>query len=112
MESPLKQTFVDAFNNTFLPLVGGGETVVNGTNSTQGIVEYITESELGDQLVKEQVTGECRVVADSIGTMSYSTMVKIGTRTVFVTSQQIDVVGAINTFRFTSTRPALEGDTL
>lgn len=93
-------------------MANGGETVTNGTESTQGIVTYSTESEFSNQLVNEQVSGSCQIVSESIGTISYATVITIGTRTVFVTSQNTDPIGAITTFQFTSTRPVLEGDTL
>lgn len=93
-------------------MAGGGETVINGEGTAQGIVEYYTNSELKGGLVEDEVSGECQVVADLIGTLSYARLVKIGTRSVFVTQSRTDVAGAITTFQFTSTRPAADGDTI
>lgn len=113
MSSPLKQTFVDAFTSTFLPLVGGGETVVNGDKTALGIVEYTTQSDFSDgNMLEDTVSGVCQVIADNIGTLSYARVVTIGTRSVFVTESTTDLAGAITTFRFTSTKPIADGDTI
>jgi len=83
-------------------------TIVNGSNSAVGYAEYDASNEMGDTL-RATVGGTAHVLADEIGELSYATAVKVGTRTVFVTSFQIDALGVETTFQFTSTRPMIGG---
>ncbi len=105
MTSMLKTAALQCFD-TILTNVGGGELVTNGSNSGRGVVRYSTDPELTGHAVREHVSGYCRVKYDEIGDVQYSQAIKIGTRTVYVSSIQIDAAGALLTFDFTSTSPA------
>lgn len=97
-----------AAHDTGLALVGGGETVINGDKTTLGIVDYFVQPEFAGTTVRESMQGRCMVKNGEIGTLSYAQTVRIGARNVFVTGQQIDAIGAVNTFTFSSTKPANE----
>lgn len=101
----MKATFKALFKNLLATtFVDAAVTVTNGNNSAVGYVEYQTNAEMGDTL-KEQTGGICHVLHDEIGVLSFASVVKIGTRTVFVTGQNIDALGVENTFTFSSTNP-------
>lgn len=81
------------------------KTVVNGDRTASGFVQYMTNAELGGTL-RETVSGTCMILADDIGVVSYENALKIDGKTVYVTSQDVDMLGVVNTFQFTSTNPA------
>lgn len=106
MKAAFTAIFKDMLTTTFSD---AAVTIVNGTHSCTGWVEYSTAADMGNTL-KEEVSGIGHVLADEIGTLSYASCVKIGTRTVFVTGQNIDGLGVENTFTFSSTNPVNAAD--
>ncbi len=106
MKATFKAIFTNLLATTF---ADAAVTIVNGTHTATGYVEYGTSVDFGNT-VSETVTGTAHVLADEIGTLSFAQVVKIGTRSVFVTGQQIDGLGVENTFTFSSTNPMTGGD--
>lgn len=106
MKATFKALFKDLLATTFKD---ASVTIVNGSNSAIGYAEYDSASEFGETL-NESFSGTAHALTDEIGTLSYASVVKIGTRTAFVTSFQIDALGVETTFQFTSTRPMQGGD--
>jgi hypothetical protein len=101
----MKQAFIDMFNGLKVDFPSAVVAVVNGTFAAQGFVTYDISAEMGN-LVKESVSGECQVLCDEIGPLSYASLVKLGDRYVYVTGQNIDALNVVNRFTFTSTSPA------
>ena len=106
MKATFKAVFANLLATTFSD---AAVTIVNGTHTATGYVEYGTLVDFGGT-VNETITGTAHVLADEIGTLSYAACVKIGTRTVFVTGQNIDGLGVENTFTFSSTNPVNAAD--
>lgn len=108
MKATFKALFKSMLATTF---VDAAVTIVNGANSAIGYAEYDSVSEMGESL-NETFSGTGHVLADEIGTLSYASVVKVGTRTAFVTGFQIDALGVETTFQFTSTKPVTDGDAI
>lgn len=105
MPSDLYNAAIAAFD-AVLSSVGGGELVVNGAASGQGIVRYDSSPTQDSLAVRELVSGTCRVKRAEIGALQFAQPVKVGARTVFVTQHRLDPAQALLTFNFDSTAPA------
>jgi len=95
------------FTSTWLPSVGGGVAVVNGSNTTQGIVKYDSAITMGSEL-DVVMSGTVRVIADNIGTVDEDGVITVDGKRVFVTGVQLDAAGAITVITFTESRPIPE----
>jgi len=104
MSNIIKTAATAAFNNCWLPAVGGGVAVVNGDNSTQGIIDG--ESSVDQGIVFNVAAAmSVRVLADEIGTVEEDGELSVDGSRVFVSGVKTDAAGAITRISYTETRP-------
>jgi hypothetical protein len=104
MSTPtFKAPILAAFNGAWLSAVGGGVTVVNGSNSTQGIRERRDEIEVGNGL---EVTsgGTVKVKTDDIGTLVKGSAITVDGTRVFISEVRPDDAGALTYIDYTNTK--------
>ena len=99
----LKATIIAAFDNIWLPAVGGGVAVVNGSNTAQGVSNDSVEVE-NDLQFDAPVEGEVRVKQDAIGTLEADQTITVGGKRVYVSGLDVDKAGALVTISYTETR--------
>jgi len=98
------KTVITAKFAVWLAAVGGGVTVINGDDSTDGIVSYNVDVELGESLSAPK-TGTVRVLADNIGTVAEDGTVSVDGTRVFVQRVGTDAAGAVTTIEFSDSQP-------
>ena len=108
MANMFKSLIEDKFNAVWLPSVDGGVAVVNGSNSTQGIVFYDTGVNLENRQISEAANGSVKVIADNIGTVTADGSITVAETRVFVTATSLDASGAIMKIEFSKSQPVPE----
>ena len=88
--------------------VVGGEAVINGAKTGQGIVQLQVNPAFDTNGVSEPDAGQCRVLYDVLGPVQFGQTVQIGDRTVIVGANHRDASGAILTFDWRATSPVAE----
>lgn len=103
----LKTVTVNAFNNIWLPASGGGVTVVNGSNSVQGIQDTTIAIEIG-MTMRETPGGVVTVVYDDIGTLEADGALTIDGKRVWVADINPSAVKGLVRITYTDSQPIPE----
>lgn len=108
MSTLFKDAIEAVFDQAWIVSVDDGVTVINGDNSTTGIVVYDEETELDSQRLNENRTGYVKVKFDEIGDVEPDNEVTVDGVRVFVTTTALDAAGALLRIDFTSSQPISE----
>jgi hypothetical protein len=107
--SNLFKTAIEAvFDAAWLTSVNDGVTVVNGSNSASGIVQYMNDIEVDSMRLSEGRTGFVKVKADDIGTITADAEVTVAGKRIFVTKVETDPSGALTRIDFHESQPVPE----